>query len=159
MAFNPDYLIKMGDVREVIRDELAGKITTVELTQILFELKKHAFPEQTEAKTDDLWITGGTVWREDMRPKPEAPRNLTRLLERDKQDLELAFSSLHAIHVRHSRDQHSHDCPKCPAADQAFCAYNTTKVMCEAAGIDVDSIAIWPKTEPTAEHAATMRAQ
>lgn len=106
-----------------------------------------AIPEQTEAESDDLLITGGTVWREDMRPKPEAPRNLSCLLDHDKQDLELAFSALHAIHVRHSRDQHSHDCHKCPAADQAFCAYNTTKVLCEAAGIDVDAIAIWPETE------------
>jgi len=43
MAFDPDLLIKMGDVREVIRDELAGKITTIELIHILFELKKYAF--------------------------------------------------------------------------------------------------------------------
>ena len=43
MAFDPEQLIKMGDVREVIRNELAGKITTVELIHILFELKKHAF--------------------------------------------------------------------------------------------------------------------
>ena len=55
MAFDPDLLIKMGDVREVIRDELAGKITTCELIHILFELKKHAFAStenntsQTEA--------------------------------------------------------------------------------------------------------------
>ena len=55
MAFNPDLLIKMGDVRDVIRDELAGKITTVTLIHILFELKKHAFTSdknntsQTEA--------------------------------------------------------------------------------------------------------------
>lgn len=106
-----------------------------------------AISEQTEAESDDLWITGGTVWQEYMRPKPEAPRNLACLLEHDKEDLELAFSSLHAIHVRHSRDQHSHDCHKCPAADYAFCAYNTTRVMCEAAGIDVDAIATWPETE------------
>lgn len=44
MSFDPDLLIKMGDVREVIRDKLAGKVTTVELIHILFELKKYAFP-------------------------------------------------------------------------------------------------------------------
>ena len=55
MTFDTDLFIKMGDVREVIRDELAGKITTVELIHILFELKKHAFSStknntsQTEA--------------------------------------------------------------------------------------------------------------
>ena len=52
MAFDPDLLIKMGDVREVIRDELAGKITAPELIHILFELKKHAFPaaDKTDLK-------------------------------------------------------------------------------------------------------------
>ena len=48
MSFDPDLLIKMGDVREVIRDELAGKITAVELIHILFELKKHAFPPDSK---------------------------------------------------------------------------------------------------------------
>ena len=50
MAFDPEQLIKMGDVRDVIRDELAGKITTVELIHILLELKKHAFPPKQETK-------------------------------------------------------------------------------------------------------------
>lgn len=54
MSFDPDLLIKMGDVREVIRDETRGKVTTVELIHILFELKKHAFPPRNKTdKADD----------------------------------------------------------------------------------------------------------
>ena len=56
MTFDPDFLIKMGDVREVIRDELAGKITTIELIHILFELKKHAFPPQAEGNGGEITI-------------------------------------------------------------------------------------------------------
>lgn len=51
MSFNPDLLIKMGDVRDVIRKELRGKVTTVELINILFELKKYAF--MPEGKSDE----------------------------------------------------------------------------------------------------------
>ena len=50
MAFNPNLLIKMGDVRDVIRDELRGKVTTVELIHILFKLKEYAFEPENEEK-------------------------------------------------------------------------------------------------------------
>lgn len=54
MCFDPGLLIKMSDVREVIRDELRGKVTTVELIHILLELKKHAFPAGNKTdKTDE----------------------------------------------------------------------------------------------------------
>lgn len=53
MAFSYDYLIKMDDVRTVLLEELAGKVTTVELIHILFELKKYAFPPENKADEAD----------------------------------------------------------------------------------------------------------
>lgn len=53
MAFSYDYLIKMDDVRTVLREELKGKVTAVELIHILFELKKYAFPADNKFNRSD----------------------------------------------------------------------------------------------------------